>query len=155
MAWQHRCVECFNDTHLLEKRVIMDNWKSCMRHWHVHQSECLIYALIQSEVEPHTTIPIFNDNSIFKNMCYIVMFSLWNRTEFCSNGLLSTCLIASTVRNFYAGMCPLPLWRLRSSWTPALNIPQPWVEVHWGSSVNFLPNVAVPLRDPLEYPSWV
>ena len=46
----------------------MDDRKSCMRHRHPHQSECLIYALIQSEIEPHTTICIVHDNSLFKNM---------------------------------------------------------------------------------------
>ena len=33
------------------------------------QSECIIYALIQSEMEPHTTIQFVGDNSLFKKMC--------------------------------------------------------------------------------------
>ena len=35
----------------------------------LNQSEFIIHALIQSEMELHTTIPIVGDNSLFKKMC--------------------------------------------------------------------------------------
>ena len=40
------------------------------------QSDCIIYALIQSEMEPHITIQIVGDNSLFKKMC-----SRWPRSH--------------------------------------------------------------------------
>ena len=37
-----------------------------------NQSNCDIYALIQSEMEPHTSGPSVRDNAIFKTMCVIL-----------------------------------------------------------------------------------
>ena len=34
-----------------------------------NQSNCIIYALIQSEMEPQTLGPFVRDNAIFKTMC--------------------------------------------------------------------------------------
>ena len=37
-----------------------------------NQSDCIIYALIQSEMEPQPTLPIVGDNSLFKTMLILL-----------------------------------------------------------------------------------
>ena len=44
-----------------------DNLKSAAPFF--NQSNCVIYALIQSEMEPQTSGPSVRDNAIFKTMC--------------------------------------------------------------------------------------
>ena len=66
-----------SESHRLKNSSITDKTTQSLRHHFFNQSNCVIYALIQSEMEPQTSGPSVRDNAIFKTMWAKNPWSKW------------------------------------------------------------------------------